>query len=351
MPASCGSENGSSERHRVLPRAHGPPSWSRAHRAAGRRLKGRRAGRRDRNGDEDTDHSGPGSVFAVVRSAGDPASSIRYVVQARIEVEGKLRFISTTSNPVITNGKPTTVDIRVRRCRDATDPRSPLPARGPGRSAGTGPGGMRRLAGDTAGNRLVQLMSDLATLADDSMEGRLVGTAGGARARRFVQARFRAIGLDTLPTGMLQRVPCADGLAGKAANVVGLVPGGPGPAASSWSPRTTITSAPGDGVVFNGADDNASGTAALLAMADWFRHHPPANTADVRCPRRRGGRPAGCGGIRAGPSGEPGLDPHRHQPRHGEPKLEAATLRRGALALSRRSCRTWRGWRAVRRWR
>jgi len=36
-----------------------------------------------------------------------------YVVQARIEVEGKLRFISTTSNPVITNGKPTTVDIRV----------------------------------------------------------------------------------------------------------------------------------------------------------------------------------------------------------------------------------------------
>jgi len=36
-----------------------------------------------------------------------------YVVQARIEVEGKLRFISTMSNPVITNGKPTTVDIRV----------------------------------------------------------------------------------------------------------------------------------------------------------------------------------------------------------------------------------------------
>jgi putative lipoprotein len=36
-----------------------------------------------------------------------------YVVQARIEVEGTLRFISTTSNPVITNGKPTTVDIRV----------------------------------------------------------------------------------------------------------------------------------------------------------------------------------------------------------------------------------------------
>jgi putative lipoprotein len=36
-----------------------------------------------------------------------------YAVQARIEVDGKLRFINTTANPVITNGKPTTVDIRV----------------------------------------------------------------------------------------------------------------------------------------------------------------------------------------------------------------------------------------------
>lgn len=46
----------------------------------------------------------------------DPKKIIKlhsYAVQARIEVDGKLRFINTTSNPVITNGKPTTVDIRV----------------------------------------------------------------------------------------------------------------------------------------------------------------------------------------------------------------------------------------------
>jgi len=46
----------------------------------------------------------------------DPKKIIQlhsYAVQARIEVDGKLRFINTTSNPVITNGKPTTVDIRV----------------------------------------------------------------------------------------------------------------------------------------------------------------------------------------------------------------------------------------------
>ena len=36
-----------------------------------------------------------------------------YAVQARIEVDGDLRFINTSSNPVITNGKPAFVDVRV----------------------------------------------------------------------------------------------------------------------------------------------------------------------------------------------------------------------------------------------
>jgi Zn-dependent M28 family amino/carboxypeptidase len=33
-----------------------------------------------------------------------------------------------------------------------------------------------------------------------------------------------------------------------------------------------------DGQVFNGADDNASGTAALLALAEYFRRHPPRHS-------------------------------------------------------------------------
>lgn len=46
----------------------------------------------------------------------DPKQIIKihsYLVQARIEVDGKLRFTSTSGYPVITNGKPTTVEIRV----------------------------------------------------------------------------------------------------------------------------------------------------------------------------------------------------------------------------------------------
>ena len=35
------------------------------------------------------------------------------VVQSHIALDGKLRFINTTSNPVIANSKPATVDVRV----------------------------------------------------------------------------------------------------------------------------------------------------------------------------------------------------------------------------------------------
>lgn len=46
----------------------------------------------------------------------DPKKIIKihtYAVRAQIAVDDKLRFTSTTSYPVITNGKPTTVDVRV----------------------------------------------------------------------------------------------------------------------------------------------------------------------------------------------------------------------------------------------
>lgn len=123
-----------------------------------------------------------------------------------------------------------------------------------------------------------QLMTDLSVLAADSMEGRETGTPGGARARRYVRERFAAIGLDTLESGALQRFPPPRGATGDAANVVGVVPG------TSRPGRVILVTAHYDhlgvrkGQVYNGADDNASGTAALLAIAAWFRRHPPAST-------------------------------------------------------------------------
>ena len=124
----------------------------------------------------------------------------------------------------------------------------------------------------------VRLLPDVAALADDSMQGRQTGTPGGARARAFLVARFRALGLDTLAGGALARFPAPGGGAGEAANVIGFVTGRTRPG------RIILVTAHYDhlgvqrGTVYNGADDNASGTAAMLSIAAWFRDNPPANT-------------------------------------------------------------------------
>jgi len=119
-----------------------------------------------------------------------------------------------------------------------------------------------------------QLLGDLRTLAADSMEGRGFGTPGGARARAYLVRRLDEIGLDTVPGGRLQPVPGSKG-GTPGANVIGVVVG------TEPGRGTIVISAHydhlgiRDGTIYNGADDNASGTAALLALARWFRDHPP----------------------------------------------------------------------------
>ena len=133
-----------------------------------------------------------------------------------------------------------------------------------------------------------RLMRDLTALADPSLEGRRAGTPGGRRARAWVEAQFRAIGLQPAGSaGYLQPFELAgrrssdtvraagshpgDG----AANVLGLVPG------SAAGLRTLLVSAHYDHIgvrnraVHPGADDNASGVAVLLAVARDLRDRPP----------------------------------------------------------------------------
>jgi len=122
-----------------------------------------------------------------------------------------------------------------------------------------------------------RLVSDLAVLAADSMEGRRFGTPGGARARAFLVRSFTEIGL-AAPRGGFS-VAFAAGAAGiRGANVVGTIAG------TTHAERCIVVSAHydhlgvRDGVIYNGADDNASGTAAVLAMARWFKAHPPGHS-------------------------------------------------------------------------
>jgi len=142
-----------------------------------------------------------------------------------------------------------------------------------------------RLAGDA-------LVEDVRVLAAPDMEGRKTGSAGNRKARALLEARFRAIGLQPFGGGYAQPFSftrrsirglfSADGKFethyGDAANIIGWLPGTAEPG------RYMVISAHYDhlgvrgGKLHPGADDNASGVAALLAMAAWFRAHPPRHS-------------------------------------------------------------------------
>lgn len=114
------------------------------------------------------------------------------------------------------------------------------------------------------------------------MAGREAGTPENAEARAWLASEFARIGLATVGTAAgfehpfaMPRRNRADSVHG--ANVLGLVRG------TSDTTRVIVVSAHfdhvgvRDGEIYNGADDNASGTAAVLAMAAWFKDHPPVH--------------------------------------------------------------------------
>ena len=126
-----------------------------------------------------------------------------------------------------------------------------------------------------------ELLRDLQVLSADDMQGRRMGTPGGLKAQAYVESRFKAVGLAPIGQTFLRPfvAPTMTGLGAiHGANVVGRIDGTVRPE------RYLVVSAHYDhvgmrnGQIFNGADDNASGTAALFAIASHFRRHPPANS-------------------------------------------------------------------------
>jgi hypothetical protein len=140
-----------------------------------------------------------------------------------------------------------------------------------------------------------RLLADVRHLADDRLEGRLTGTAGADTAAAYVARRFAEAGLRPAPGGWFQDfvvspdAPAArhapvGGVRGR--NVIGVLRGSD-PAlrqevvvvgahydhlgrggAFALDPDST-------GAVHNGADDNASGTAALVEIARRLARRPP----------------------------------------------------------------------------
>jgi Zn-dependent M28 family amino/carboxypeptidase len=116
------------------------------------------------------------------------------------------------------------------------------------------------------------LMRMVRVLAADSMEGRAAGTPGGARARVWLLERLRAIGVARLGDSLTYAFPLARG--GEGVNLIGVVRG------TATPERYLVLSAHYDhvgvqaGQIYNGADDNASGVAAVLALAERLRARP-----------------------------------------------------------------------------
>ena len=125
------------------------------------------------------------------------------------------------------------------------------------------------------------LLRDLQVLSADDMQGRLIGTPGGEKARAFGVQRFKESGITPIGTSLI--APFAFTARGstaerQAANVIGRVEG------TGKTGRYIVITAHYDhigvrnGEVFNGANDNASGTAALFALGQYFSANRPNNS-------------------------------------------------------------------------
>lgn len=132
-----------------------------------------------------------------------------------------------------------------------------------------------------------QLLEDVRRLAAPEMEGRAVGTPGGLRARQYLLQRFDETGL--APVGAareqaFQFQPSRGASFWKSpppvpgVNVLGSIRGSAEPGQVLLVTAHYDHEGIRDGVMYPGADDNASGVAAMLAVARHFRAHPPRRT-------------------------------------------------------------------------
>lgn len=121
-------------------------------------------------------------------------------------------------------------------------------------------------------------LDDVRILSADNMEGRGVGTPGGAKARAYIVKRFEQIGLRPQGATFERPFTFKPRTFGKDVTGVNLVARIEG---TSSSDKVLVVSAHYDhlgvrkGQVYNGADDNASGIAGLLAVAEAFKARPP----------------------------------------------------------------------------
>lgn len=129
-----------------------------------------------------------------------------------------------------------------------------------------------------------QIQFYVSALAHDSMQGRATGTDGMMKAAHFIAQQMKSIGLQPVKTndvffqyyGKLSHWDKYEAI-----NVIGAIPG------STKPDELVIFSAHYDHIgtikskkdsVYNGANDNASGTALLLQLASYYMQTKPERT-------------------------------------------------------------------------
>ncbi len=125
-----------------------------------------------------------------------------------------------------------------------------------------------------------QLLLDDKKLSADEMEGRGIGAAGGIKAREYVAERFKASGIKPFGASYFQPFEFENRIGAKisGANIVGYIEG------KKFKDEYIIITAHYDhlgivkGEIYNGADDDASGVAALFAVAEYFKKNKPAHS-------------------------------------------------------------------------
>ncbi|MEN3323380.1 M28 family peptidase [Mariniflexile soesokkakense] len=123
------------------------------------------------------------------------------------------------------------------------------------------------------------LLQHIKTLSSDVFEGRRTGTKGALKAEKYIVNQFMLF--EVLPLGNDYLQPFLFTEAGRryeSKNVLGYIKG------TTYPEKYIVISAHYDhegvknGNVYNGTDDNASGTSALLSFAEYFRIHPPKHS-------------------------------------------------------------------------
>ncbi len=127
-----------------------------------------------------------------------------------------------------------------------------------------------------------KLMKHIEFLASDDLEGRKTESEGNRKAQSYILNEFRSLDLETHYSDFQQKFSFENRRERKAyndaVNIVGFVPG-------KSSRKLIVMTAHYDHVgigravagdsIFNGADDNASGTAALMLLAEYFKENQP----------------------------------------------------------------------------